>query len=318
MTRREKRKRQKQTILVSTVCLLFVMVAGYAAFSTNLSITAKGNVKEKTYSTSDLKELVVTEGDGLYADVYEDGRYVYKGGNPNNYITFNNEVWRIMALENDGTIQIILNDTLGEMMWADACSTLIYNTPKNKQGREWEIENIIYLAGEIGNCPVVWSQASLQQYLNGDYLTAITTNQDKIISHTWGIGSIYSNDDLLGQINDENSDTWVGNIGLIRVSDYLRANSNMEQCGNISLNSSNLEICKTTNWLYKNYDWWAINHYDEADKIYYIAQQGYITYQNVMGSALGIVRNVRPTLYLSSDVVLSGSGTETDPYVITN
>ena len=34
---------------------------------------------------------IVTSGDGLYEDEYEDGSYFYKGGNPNNYVTFNNE-----------------------------------------------------------------------------------------------------------------------------------------------------------------------------------------------------------------------------------
>ena len=46
LTRREKRSRRKKAIIVSTLCLLFVMTAGYAAFQTNLSITAKGNIKE--------------------------------------------------------------------------------------------------------------------------------------------------------------------------------------------------------------------------------------------------------------------------------
>ena len=316
---RRERKKQKKILIIGSLSLLLFLCVGYAAFSTNLSITAKGNIKSKKASEL-LKENVVDTGDGLYKDIYEEGRYVYKGTNPDNYITFNNETWRIIALENDGTIQIILNDTLGEMMWADACSTLTYNTPKNKQGREWKIDNIIYLAGGNNNCSVVWSQASLQQYLNGDYFATITTNQDKIISHTWGIGSIIQidNNDLSGQIDEENSDTWVGDIGLIKVSDYLRANNNMEQCGSLKLNNTNLEICKATNWLYKNYDWWVLNHHDAADRIYYIAQQGYATYENVMGFSIGIVENVTPSLYLSSNITLSGQGTENNPYRITD
>ena len=46
LTRREKRSKRKKAVIVSTLCLLFVMTAGYAAFQTNLSITAKGNIKE--------------------------------------------------------------------------------------------------------------------------------------------------------------------------------------------------------------------------------------------------------------------------------
>ena len=39
----------------------------------------------------------VTSGDGIYKDEYESGRCVYRGENPNNYIRFNNEPWRIIA-----------------------------------------------------------------------------------------------------------------------------------------------------------------------------------------------------------------------------
>ena len=47
------------------------------------------------------KEPIVTSGDGLYEDEYEEGRYFYKGADPNNYVTFNNEQagWRIMSIE---------------------------------------------------------------------------------------------------------------------------------------------------------------------------------------------------------------------------
>lgn len=44
LTRRQKGKRKKQIIMISTICLLFVMAIGYAAFSTSLSLKAKGNI----------------------------------------------------------------------------------------------------------------------------------------------------------------------------------------------------------------------------------------------------------------------------------
>ena len=55
---------------------------------------------------------VVTSGDGLYSDEYTPGKYVYRGTNPNNYIMFNNELWRIISKEADGTYKIIRNDPL--------------------------------------------------------------------------------------------------------------------------------------------------------------------------------------------------------------
>ena len=38
------RRNSRKLIMISSICLLFVMTAGYAAFSTNLNITAKGNI----------------------------------------------------------------------------------------------------------------------------------------------------------------------------------------------------------------------------------------------------------------------------------
>lgn len=47
LTRREKRSRNKKIVLVSSICLLLCLCVGYAAFSTQLSLKAKGNIKEK-------------------------------------------------------------------------------------------------------------------------------------------------------------------------------------------------------------------------------------------------------------------------------
>ena len=65
----------------------------------------------------DLKALAVTEGDGLYADEYESGKYIYKGANPNNYITFNNETWRILSIDSSGRIKIVRDELLSERAW---------------------------------------------------------------------------------------------------------------------------------------------------------------------------------------------------------
>ncbi|MCI9110698.1 MAG: hypothetical protein HFH47_02660 [Bacilli bacterium] len=55
---------------------------------------------------------LVTQGEGLYDG--ENGFYVYKGRNPDNYIYFNNKLWRIMSIDKN-TIQIIKNDSIGDM-----------------------------------------------------------------------------------------------------------------------------------------------------------------------------------------------------------
>ena len=73
----------------------------------------------------------VISGDGLYADEYEEGKYTYKGANPNNYVTFNNEKagWRIISINSDGTIKIMKNDIIGENIAWDTSNSNNWNRP---------------------------------------------------------------------------------------------------------------------------------------------------------------------------------------------
>ena len=130
--RRGRGKRQKQILILSTLVLFSILTIGYAAFQTNISLTAKGNVSPSaTYTVNDLKSLVTTVGDGLYEDADEQGRYVFKGGNPNNYLTLNGETWRIMSIESDDTIKIIKDDPLGTVVFDPGRSTVISGITEN-------------------------------------------------------------------------------------------------------------------------------------------------------------------------------------------
>ena len=51
-----------------------------------------------------------------YGTVINENGYRYSGSNPNNYITFNNETWRIIGIV-DGYVKIIRNDYLGTFSW---------------------------------------------------------------------------------------------------------------------------------------------------------------------------------------------------------
>ena len=56
-----------------------------------------------------------TVGDGTVINVNED-EYRYSGSDPDNYITFNDETWRIIGIV-DGYVKIIRNDSLGGFSW---------------------------------------------------------------------------------------------------------------------------------------------------------------------------------------------------------
>jgi len=245
-------------------------------------------------SASDtLIENVVTEGDGLYADTYEPGRYMYKGTDPSNYITFSNQIWRIISVESDGTLKIMKKDSIG-------------NRVVDTTGGAYGLND--------------WARpADLNTYLNVTYYNDNTKLSEEakslIQSHTWPIGGVITyNADLPAQIISENGTTWTGNIGLISVSEYLRANTNMEQCGNFKLNENNYYICNKTNYIVPKSDFlWTISPLkDEIHAMWSVSFEG-----DVMGfNANDDDSFVHPVVYLKSDITLSGSGTLDDPFVI--
>lgn len=58
--KRKRIKKQKKIIIISIITFLFIMIGGYAAFQTNLNITAKGNI----YDKGDLCFKTKDNGDG--------------------------------------------------------------------------------------------------------------------------------------------------------------------------------------------------------------------------------------------------------------
>ena len=231
---------------------------------------------------------IVTSGDGLYEDEYEEGKYTYKGANPNNYVTFNNEKagWRIISINSDGTIKIMKNAIIGDIAW-DTSRSNNWNRP-----------------------------ASLNTYLNGDYYNSLTsTAQSQIVEGTYYAGAVTDdNNDMQDQISDEKAVTSKVKVALPTVSEYLRANSNKEQCGTFSLNNSNYSTCKNSDWMFNSDDWWTLSpHSDFSFFVFDVASTGHVNYYNAVITYYA----VRPAITLSSKVQITGGmGTVSDPYIL--
>ena len=231
-------------------------------------------------------EQIIEEA-GLEKDPYE-CRYFFTGTNPNNYITFNNETasWRIISVECDGTIKIMREESIGNQAWDSSNS--------NNWARP----------------------TSLNTYLNGTYYNGLnSTAQSQIVAKDWSIGAVtYYNNNLATQIKNENATKWNGKVALVTVSEYIRSNSNKNSCGTFSLNNDNYSSCRNTNWMYysSNY-WWTLSPYSgHSNTVLCVRDIGYVNYTTV-GNINDVVR---PVVYLSSEVTLTGSGTQTDPYII--
>ena len=275
----------------------------------------------------------VESGDGLYEDSTRAGRYVYKGANPNNYIEFNNELWRIVAKEADGAYKIVRNEVLPEEMPFDEdnyrdkesngaggtyCANSSYGcnawaANANLVGSPSEFTNTTYTG-------TVLLDSSLNTYLNGEYLESITDNSDKIINYNWGVGATYTDasweddEDPSEFVAEEAAYKWNGKVALLSSSDVHLSVSNEELCGTDNKYNDSLEICASNNYLViPGTSWWLVSPaYRGSYNVNAVGSGGYID----IGYNANLSYGVRPAVYLTSSLSLSGSGAQSDPYRI--
>ena len=78
----------KKKIIVISIFVIVMII-----FCTVVAFLLKKNTKTEVEIGGQTID-VIDKGDGLYSDKYINDRYIYRGSNPNNYITFNGELWR--------------------------------------------------------------------------------------------------------------------------------------------------------------------------------------------------------------------------------
>ena len=61
-------------------------------------------------------EKIVSDNYGLYNI---NGDLIYRGEKVNNYLNINGKIWRILRINEDGTIRIMLNDRIDSIIWDD-------------------------------------------------------------------------------------------------------------------------------------------------------------------------------------------------------
>ena len=252
---------------------------------------------------------------GTTEDITE---YRYRGASPKNYVTFNNEVWRILGVfpTDDGTgnienrIKIIKDQSIGNYQWniTQVASTSSYNN---------------------------WTGATLMKYLNATYYNSLTNDNsiDMVDDVKYYLGgykdvitptpiTIY---DFERKISGSgtyffktNPTNWIGKVALMTASDYGYATENCED--KLLYNSDTTKGiigCNSTNWLYNiKANEWLLNQYANSStantSVYYILNNGQI---HGIASSINNSFSTRPVLYLKPEVMIeSGYGTSSNPY----
>ena len=309
----------------------------------------------------------VESGDGLYEDEYESGRYIYRGTNPNNYIEFNNELWRIIAKETDGTYKIIRNDlvTFDELGVTSGFSySAIPFDISNARSTErntycdypnWGCGVYAAVSGEFSTPSgskkgTVTEDSTIKKILNDGYSdedmtiksyysTLSSEAKGQMTSHTFNIGAVEyldesgaEADSIEKNIAGEKMYQWRGNIGLVNVSDMLKAslnplcksatdqidkimNSGQSTCNNNYL----LEVTELTNfWLINTFgsESGAFNANSDSTVAWYGTRYSGMTFIDTGTASNGGYSGARPVLYLKSNISLEGEGTQSNPFTI--
>ena len=243
--------------------------------------------------------------------------YRYRGVSPKNYVTFNNEVWRIIGVfpTDDGTgkienrIKLIRDQSIGIKYWDTSDSNnwarpSTLNTELNTtylNSLTSEAQKMIgntkyYLGGKNVTYNNGWADTSLQFYSYERKIQNTTSNE------------FY---------NGTNPNSWVGKLGLMYLSDYGYASSNCENKKIYDSNSSSNDIraCNGTNWLYniKANEWLLPQGASNSFNAFYVISDGFAHKGNVLDYQFA----VRPVLYLiSSAQITGGNGTSSSPYTL--
>ena len=273
----------------------------------------------------------------LAYDNTTDNNLRYVGANPNNYVSFNNELWRIIGVMNNidnGTgkkesrIKIIRDESIGENEWDDMDAMGQNNWTKSilkdllNTGAYYNRTTGIY--GDFLQKPVDFTSTGLTNGAKSLIDNAVwnlggfdSTNYNIPISYTKERGT---------EVYNGNPTTWTGKVGLIYPSDYGYATSggsttNRENCLNIPLSdwtddsSTKTWECVINNWIIKGKNsLWTISHslYLSTDVIY-VSFMGFVSTTSAYTPSIDIA----PVTYLSSNVKISGGdGSEGNPFIL--
>ena len=287
-----------------------------------------------------IKQQYEYDGDGLKIDNTPDENMRYYGSNPNNYVRFNNELWRIIGVFGNN-VKLMRKNYLGWFSWDSSDSTINNGKGINQWGESTDEEGNYYPG------------AKLQVYLNKRYYggdTTVTcyggqsnvektcptstldeTSKSLIDNHTWNTGAIEykTRTDTLAFYQDErgtktgknctSSDNcndniirtteWTGYIGLPYVTDWAYASGESICEVNMTLSE-----CMKNNWMPILWVWTLSPGLNDTNSN--IVWKTFIGV-NINFDFATINTALFPAIYLKSNVLIeSGNGSESSPYIL--
>ena len=262
-----------------------------------------------------LADKIIAKSVNNEDNVYNEDGYRYEGSNPNNYIYMETngtkELWRIIGLFPDGengenVIRVRKNsytnaeyDTNSTNHWPN---TTLYTTLSSTYSTTKYKNTVNYKVYLGTNYP-------------DDYTSKYLYDMERTLNDRGTAGST-------AKLNYNSSTTAIVTVGLMYPSDYGYAVLASDCARTLTLyDYSTTSKCHDNNWLYQgsNQRQWLISpDYDDTEHAFFIHSLGYFGSTANVGYGITVTDTsyISPVMALKSDIVVTGSGTQSDPYVM--
>ena len=251
----------------------------------------------------------------------------YEGKNPNNYVWFNNEYWRIIGVfdsnshgqANKNLVKIIRADVLDGLAWHKS------NTNDWTAASLNSLLNGAYYNAQDGTSSGYCYGYSTISTANCDYTKkGIQSGYRSMIANvTWYLGG-YSSTSATAEnfyvyergttVYSGRPTSTTGYIGLMYPSDYGYSVLSSSCARTTNLGSYDKATCAGQSWFNgKGYEWTITPKSSESSEVFHIDSRGGFLTNYWACSGVG----GRPVLYLDASVYkIDGEGTLDKPYII--
>ena len=278
--------------------------------------------REDNLSEYIIDNVGTTQGNG---QIVNENGYRYEGKDPNNYVLFNNELWRIIGVFDSEThgqsgnlTKIIRNDSIGSYAWhksntndwsASSLKTILNDYYYNSENGTGETACYFYTTTVSGNC-------------NFTEIGLSASARSMIQNVTWKLGG-HSSASATAEafygyergttVYSGRPTTATGYIGLMYPSDYGYSVLASSCARTTNLGSYNTSTCGGQSWLLKQGNEWTMTPYSSSSiNVFRVSHSAFLASH---GAYYGYA--VRPVAYLKSSVyIVSGDGSQNNPYIL--
>jgi hypothetical protein len=272
-----------------------------------------------TLYTYALNNQVVTTGNGLYNTATD--TYLYKGSVTNNYIKFaaSTDVYRIIGYYSDGAAKLINTNFSTNLAFDDAnnrsASTSTYCASAATSGCNYYGTTTNY------NGLTVTTDSTIKIYVDNWYNNLDSSIKSKILLHDFEGGFIVDKSTLADAMTQSQALMYNTHAALISVIDIFNASKSPITRLSTSQNLTDnylVSLCSATQQIWTlnpstadTWDQWATAYGTQVAR-----KRASRTSQ--MNGSTNTLFYVLPSVYISSTIRVSGTGTASDPFVIPN